>query len=185
MRDSGKRALTYNAYISKCFNCKRNALWHNQEIVFPRGRVGNAPNQDLEQDICADIEEARSIIDASPRGAVALLRLAVQKLCKQLGETGKNIDADIQRLVDKGMDPHLQEAFDAVRVIGNEAVHPGELNLKDDRATATALIDLINIVAQELISNKKAIKALYATLPRNKLSGIEARAKAAAKVKDD
>lgn len=168
-----------NVYLSVCFNCELSSLWHSRNLVFPRHRAGIAPNKDLDEDIKNDIEEARSILDASPRGAAALLRLAVQKLCKQLGEDGKNIDHDIQRLVDKGMDPHLQQAFDAVRVIGNEAVHPGELDLTDDRETAITLIDLINIVAQEMISNKKAIAALYATLPKGKIDGIKARLKSA------
>lgn len=171
----------HNIFVSNCFNCKRNSLWHNRNLVFPLQRDGSAPNVDLDGDIQADINEARSILNASPRGAAALLRLAVQKLCRQLGEDGKNIDRDIQKLVDKGMDPHLQQAFDTVRVIGNEAVHPGELNLKDDRQTAITLIDLINIVAQQLISNRKAIAAIYATLPKSKLAGIEARGKGAGK----
>lgn len=57
------------------------------------------------------------------------------------------------------MEPHLQEGFDAVRMIGNEAVNLGELDLKDDRATITAPIDQINIVAQRMISNKKGVQA--------------------------
>lgn len=170
-----------NVNLSKCYSCKKIALWHYRDLVYPRRRVGAVPNQDLVQDIRDDIEEARTIIDASPRGAAALLRLAVQKLCVQLGEAGNKIDVDIQSLVNKGMDPHLQQAFDAVRVIGNEAVHPGELDLRDDRETAITLIDLINIVAQELITNKKTIAAIYARLPAGKLAGIEARAKGAAR----
>lgn len=170
-----------NLHMSRCFSCKKLSLWHHHELIYPRRRAGAIPNPDLRQDIQDDIEEARAIIDASPRGAAALLRLAVQKLCVQLGEPGHKIDADIQSLVDKGMDPHLQQAFDAVRVVGNEAVHPGELDLKDDRETAIALIDLINIVAQELITNKKTIASIYARLPASKLAGIEARAKGAAR----
>jgi len=170
-----------NVNLSKCYSCKKIALWHHRDLLYPRRRAGAAPNQDLDQDIKNDIEEARTIIEASPRGAAALLRLAVQKLCVQLGESGNKIDVDIQSLVNKGMDPHLQQAFDAVRVIGNEAVHPGELDLRDDRETAITLIDLINIVAQELITNKKTIAAKYARLPAGKLAGIEARAKGAAR----
>jgi hypothetical protein len=171
----------HNVNISHCFSCKKNALWHNRELVYPRMRVGAEPNPDLDQDIREDIDEARAILDISPRGAAALLRLAVQKLCMQLGEPGKKIDDDIQSLVDKGMDPHLQQAFDTVRVIGNEAVHPGELDLRDDRETALILIDLINIAAHDMISKKKAIAAVYQKLPASKLKGIDDRAKGAAR----
>lgn len=174
-------AELHNVHISRCFSCKRNALWHNRELVYPRVRVGAEPNPDLNQDIKEDIDEARAILDISPRGAAALLRLAVQKLCVQLGERGKKIDDDIQSLVDKGMDPHLQQAFDTVRVIGNEAVHPGELDLRDDRETALVLVDLINIVAHDMISKKKAIAAVYQKLPASKLKGIDDRARGAAR----
>jgi len=126
----------YNVNVSRCYSCSKLALWHHQSLVYPAFRAGSSPNEDLDEDIRNDIDEARSILNLSARGAAALLRLAVQKLCKQLGESGKDINNDIQSLVTKGMDPHLQQAFDAVRVIGNEAVHPGELDLRDDRDTA-------------------------------------------------
>lgn len=49
---------------------------------------------------------------------------------------GKNIDDDIVRLVKKGLNQTIQKALDAARVIGNEAVHPGTLDLKDNHDTA-------------------------------------------------
>jgi hypothetical protein len=170
-----------NLFMSSCFNCQQLAVWLNRSLIVPSPRTGESPNPDLRPDIRADIDEARAILEVSPRGAVALLRLAVQKLCQQLGEPGKNIDTDIQSLVDKGMNPHLQQAFDVVRVIGNEAVHPGTIDLSDDHETAVQLISLINIVAQQMISNQNAIKALYAKLPPGKLKGIESRANAASR----
>lgn len=105
--------------------------------------------------------EAASILDASPRGAAALLRLCVQKLCKFLGEGGKNINADIAELVKKGLDPRVQKMLDSVRVIGNNAVHPGAIDWRDNREIAEKLFRLINMIADIMISQPKAIDEIY------------------------
>jgi hypothetical protein len=93
----------------------------------------------------------------------------------QLGEPGKNIDTDIASLVTKGLETSLQQALDIVRVIGNEAVHPGQIDLRDDRETAMKLFQLINIIADAMISRPKQIAELYGTLPKSKLKAIEKR----------
>ena len=85
-----------------------------------------------------------------------------------MGEKGKNIDDDIASLVKKGLSPLVQQSLDAVRVIGNEAVHPGTLDLKDDRDTATRLFDLVNIIAEQMISNPKHVKEIYEKIPEEK-----------------
>jgi hypothetical protein len=38
----------------------------------------------------------------------------------------------------------VQQSLDIVRVIGNDAVHPGQIDLTDDIETATKLFVLIN-----------------------------------------
>jgi hypothetical protein len=143
--------------------------------VFPLQREGAAPNTDLPIDIARDFEEARSILNGSPRGAAALLRLCVQKLCAFLGEKGKNIDDDIASLVAKGLNPLVQRSLDVVRVVGNEAVHPGSLDLRDDRGTALQLLSLVNLIAEQMITNPKAIQAMYEKLPEGKRTAIEQR----------
>lgn len=93
----------------------------------------------------------------------------------ELREKGKNIDDDIASLVKKGLSPLVQQSLDAVRVIGNEAVHPGTLDLKDDRDTATRLFDLVNIIAEQMISNPKHVKEIYEKIPEEKRKAIERR----------
>ena len=165
----------YNTFLSRCYNCEEISIWIFDKLVYPQR--GEAPpiNPDLPDDIRRDYEEASSILDLSPRGAAALIRLATQKLCKELGQPGENINDDIGALVANGLDVRIQKALDAVRVIGNNAVHPGQIDLRDDRTTAETLFRLLNLIAEKMISEPKHIDELYATLPEEKLKAIEKR----------
>ena len=71
--------------------------------------------------------EAALISNKSPRAACALLRLAVDKLCLELGETDRDINKNIGALVKRGLSQDVQQALDIVRVVGNKAVHPGQI----------------------------------------------------------
>ncbi|MFG6718638.1 DUF4145 domain-containing protein [Burkholderia pseudomallei] len=164
-----------NIHLSECYNCHGLAIWVHDRLVFPEIEPSVMPNPDLSEDVKADFIEARSILNVSPRGAAALLRLAVQKLCVQLGESGKHIDSDIASLVQKGLSPKIQRALDIVRVIGNESVHPGELDVRDDVATATELLSLVNLVAEQMITHPREIDTLYEKLPESKREAIERR----------
>jgi hypothetical protein len=85
----------------------------------------------MPDDLKRDYEEARAILNRSPRGAAALLRRAIQKLCMHLpGDESKDICVDIGAVVRKGLAERVQEALDAVRVIRNDAVHPGMIDLQ-------------------------------------------------------
>lgn len=164
-----------NLHLSECYNCKKIAVWVHSNLAFPAQRVGVLPNIDLPDELVADFEEARAIVGSSPRGAAALMRLVVQKLTAHLGEKGKNIDDDIESLVSKGLNPLVQQALDVVRVIGNEAVHPGTIDLKDDRDTALRLFQLVNAIADQMITHPKSVREMYDQLPAGKLAAIEVR----------
>src|SRR5690606_6790030 len=141
--------------------------------------ASNAPmaHPDMPNSVSLDYTEARGIVNSSPRGASALLRLCLQKLMVELGQSGKDINKDIGSLVKKGLPEEVQQALDIVRVIGNESVHPGELDLRDDQETALQLFELINFIIEEQISRKKRISSLFSQLPEGKRKGIEERDK--------
>ncbi|OKL39528.1 DUF4145 domain-containing protein [Pontibacter flavimaris] len=160
-----------------CSHCQKFTLWLNEKLIIPSTGGAPMPNNDLPEEIKADYEEARAILNRSPRGAAALLRLCIQKLCKHLGEEGKNINTDIGNLVKKGLPPRIQQSLDIVRVIGNNAVHPGQINLNDDMETAAKLFLLVNIVADVMITQPNEIDKLFNSLPPNQLEGIAARDK--------
>jgi hypothetical protein len=133
------------------------------------------PNPDLPENCRADYEEAASILNTSPRGAAALLRLAIQKLCKHLGEPGNDINTDIAALVAKGLPEQVRMALDAIRVIGNESVHPGSLDMRDNVDVATRLFAALNVVANVMITQPKEIAALYAVVPPGKQAAADRR----------
>ena len=165
-----------NVSLSRCFNCNEIAIWIYDRLVWPSRGEAPLPNPDLPNDVREDYEEASTILDLSPRGAAALLRLAVQKLCRHLGEKGDNLNADIAALVrKKGLDVRVQQGLDVVRVIGNNAVHPGQIDLRDDRATAEKLFALVNLVAEIMISQPKHVRAMFDTLPEDARKAIEKR----------
>lgn len=161
--------------LSECFSCGAMALWLTDTLLHPSHHSSIIPNEDMPADVRVDFLEAASIIDQSSRGAAALLRLAIQKLMTHLGETGENINGDIGSLVRKGLDPRVQRALDIVRVIGNHAVHPGSIDLRDDKATALRLFELVNVIVQDRISTPKRIDAMYGDLPEDALNAIEKR----------
>ena len=51
--------------------------------------------------------------------------------------------------------------LDSVRVIGNNAVHPGAIDWRDNREIAEKLFRLINMIADIMISQPKAIDEIY------------------------
>jgi hypothetical protein len=146
-----------NVLVSACFVCHRPSIWVNDSVIFPPLRRGPQPHADMSEDIQRDFEEARGIAASSARSAAALLRLCIQKLCDEFGEKDKKIDDAISGLVAKGLDPMIQQALDSVRVIGNEAVHPGQMDLRDDDETAAQLFGLVNLIVDHMISHPKKV----------------------------
>jgi Domain of unknown function (DUF4145) len=165
----------HNANISECFNCKKISIWLYDQLVYPLKGEAPPANPDIPEDIRRDYDEASAILLLSPRGAAALVRLCIQKLCKHLGRPGKNLNDDIGALVESGLDTRVQKALDIVRVIGNNAVHPGQLDLRDDRATAESLFRLLNVIAEKMISEPKHVDDVYNSLPTQAKKAIEIR----------
>jgi hypothetical protein len=156
-----------------------DVISETRNIIYPidSSILVSLPSPDMPEDVAEDFNEARNIFGYSPRSSAALLRLAVQKLCIHLGQSGKNINNDIAALVKNGLSPQIQKSLDIVRVIGNNAVHPGEIDIQENRETVLALFDIINFIVQEMITRPREINEIYQKLPENALKGIEARDK--------
>lgn len=172
---SGQVAQVPNHFLALCDHCGRMSIWVDGAMTFPSVSTAPLPNPDLPQDVLEDFEEARQVLVASPRGSAALLRLAVQRFCKHLGEKGDNINNDIAELVKKGLPVTVQRALDAVRVIGNNAVHPGQIDISDDPETASRLFELVNIVCDYMVSQPKRVAEIYEKIPPRLKDAINQR----------
>jgi hypothetical protein len=62
-----------------------------------------------------------------------------------------------------------------VRVIRNDAVHPGTIDLRDDLETVNKLFRLVNFIAYKTITEPAEVDAIYNGLPADKLAGIARR----------
>lgn len=177
-------------WVAECGACKDFSFWEVKDnpddwmevnprklgdMVYPNVVAAPARHPDLPEACWEDYEEARQIAGLSPRGAAALLRLVVQKLCKELGKSGKNINEDIASLVKDGLPVRVKEALDIVRVSGNNAVHPGTLTRDDHAAQVNSLFMLVNIVVDQMITQPKHIAAMHAALPPSALEAIKRR----------
>lgn len=74
-----------------------------EKLIYPKSSIAPLPNEDMPDDVKVDYLETRNIVNDSPRGACALLRVALQKLMYHLGESGNNLNEDIGNLVKKGI----------------------------------------------------------------------------------
>jgi hypothetical protein len=59
--------------------------------------------------------------------------------------------------------------------LGNNAVHPGQIDLRDDRQAAYSLFSIVNVIVEAMISQPKHIDDMYSKLPQEARDKIEKR----------
>jgi len=168
-------STTSDYWVSSCNRCRDVAIWHKGKMIYPSLKTAPLPNQDLPQEIKDDYNEARDIVERSPRAACALLRLCIEKICDEQIHGSGDLNEKIGKLVSQGLDPRIQKALDTVRVIGGEAIHSLQMDLKDDPDTAKSLFTSVNVIADWAYTQKKNVDTLYGSLPKGKKEAIEKR----------
>ena len=183
-------------YQAICDHCKKDSFWRVTQIngsalnngfmvnigtmLYPDFGSAPLPAEDMPEYVKKDYEEAARIFIKSPRGAAALLRLGLQKLCIHLGEEGKNINTDIRSLVKKEvLSGQVIKVADTLRIIGNNAVHPGQIVDEDFDKVAAKMFDLINFIVKKAITEPKELDELYQLMPENARNAAEAQDKKA------
>lgn len=171
-------------WLCQCLHCRESSVWGAESesaavttgrLVYPHRISAPAAHEDLPEQCRADFEEARQVYSFSPRASAALLRLCLQRLLVNLGGAGVKIDTDIKTLVANGLDSHIQQALDVIRVTGNQAVHPSEMNTDDDQNTVLVLFEMINMIVDELVRRPKSIQKQFDSLPLSVREAIERR----------
>ena len=162
--------------ISICSRCRNATLWWTKKVIYPSTRIAPPPNSDMPENVHKVYEEAADVSSLSPRAACALLRLAIEMLLEHLGYLKKNddINSSIGKMVKTGLDEEIQRALDIVRVTGNEAVHPGKIDFRES-TDVLSLFNVINFIANELITQPNARKELFNNLPKSARDGIDKR----------
>jgi hypothetical protein len=51
--------------------------------------------------------------------------------------------------------------LDILRVVGNNAVHPGQIDLNDNKHIALKLFQILNLIAEAMITKPKELEKLY------------------------
>ena len=96
--------------IATCHNCKKKIIWIDNIYAYP-DVVAEEANADMPDSVKQLYDEANLIYNKSPRAACALLRLAIDRLCNELGETDRDINKNIGALVRKGLPQTVQQAY--------------------------------------------------------------------------
>ncbi|MCK0713381.1 DUF4145 domain-containing protein [Chromohalobacter sarecensis] len=166
---------------AECQHCHECSYWFSaflgeksKYLIYPAVSGLPMPHPDMPEDSKKDYFEARDVMPYSSKAAAALLRLSLQKLCIHLGKSN-NINRAIGELVQEGLPQQVQMALDSVRIIGNESVHPGEINDDDLEASASQAFELMNFIVQDRITRFSQAKHFYDSLPEAKREAVDRR----------
>lgn len=167
----------------RCYACNGLTLWHLdgnavERALWPPAMMGPAPNPDMPPDVRAIYDEARSVASFSPRSAAALLRTGTEVLLRQItGDANSTLNDLIGGLVRQGrLDAQTQKAADLLRLSGNDAVHPSEIQMSgDEQSTGASLFVLINLLIERLMTFPRQLESMFDALPERKRDQIAKR----------
>ena len=104
------------------------AFWKKQ--IYPIIKPHLEPAQDMPDSVKKLYEEAWSIANMSSSAAAALLRVALEKLTEELGQTEGNLNTRIKNLKNRGLLKKVIDSLDIIRITANEGgAHSGQIDL--------------------------------------------------------
>ena len=161
---------------SVCYEYQEPTYWYDDWMLYPLTGNTPAPHDDMPRNAKDLYVEAQAIVTRSPRSACALLRIAIQEICEELGQKDVRLFEAIGNLVKEGrINERTQKALDAIRVRAGELAHPAQISMVETATTANQLFLLANVIVEEAIAVDKGTNAVYATLTPDQLAYVEKR----------
>ena len=146
--------------IRICDGCRKPTVWYHKELVWPKP-FPVRPSDHMPESVKIPFTEAQRITFISPSAAAGLLRLSLERLCKEEGLTGKLVEM----ISELSVPPHVVQAAHAIRLVGNDAVHEGFIHY-DEEATPELVIkmsELLNSIVDYTIGSKNVVASILAT----------------------
>lgn len=134
-------------------------------MIYPPSADQPLPRMEMPEEVREIYLEARRTLDASPRAASALLRLAIRGLISHLGETD-DIAENLENLNKRGLDEKIQVALHRVGMVGEGAVEPGMIDPGDGEETARALFEILNLIVDALMVQPRRVDEMLGKLPQ-------------------
>ncbi len=174
---------------AQCQRCRKASIWRDDVMVYPSGKGGPAPHEDMSASARALYEEARAVVPISRRAGAAMARATLEFVLRELDpEAGEKatLNARIENVRPR-VSSGLIEILDVIRYAGNESVHVGDSTddvivlVLDERTTELIdfLFESINDLVDELHTKPSRQRGLAQSLPESVRAGIEQRRAAA------
>lgn len=143
-------------YFENCEICQETSIYNAKtgEKIHPKTTSIKKPNNDMPQNIKDLYIEASSVFELSPRSALAIIRLALDLLCIELGANNKDsLYNKVEWLYNENViNSEIKELAHGVRGLGNDAVHPRNIDDQIDKNDAELVFELLNIIVEEKIT---------------------------------
>lgn len=142
--------------LKQCQFCGKDHLFDSEYniLLYPKKSSAPPAQEDMPEEVLALYKEAASIVSDSPSAACLLIRKALEVLLADLTKE-TNLNKMITVITEDATKPWakpLTPLLTSIRLIGNDAVHPREINRADNEQTALTLFSFLNICVDQLIS---------------------------------
>lgn len=156
----------YDAFTCTCGVCGKLILFVDGKLAWPE-LPSIPPTEHMPDNVRIAYVEAQAVIGRSPQCACAMLRLALERLCVQLGGEGNSLRAKILSL---NLSPDMEKLCDACRIVGNDAVHEGMLFVKDTDTDelAMTLSRFVNWITDRTIAAQVVAESILKTDKKKK-----------------